>query len=111
MTRYAAFRLRAGRSAGAPALPALVAFGVRQVRLPVRGVPGGKRPVVHDQHVFGVVLLGGLGEIETAGYDRSPVDDYNLVVGYRVPGVYPSGDAHIDQKVGFAVVLRPLAPV
>ena len=49
-----------------------------------------------DQQVFRVALLGGLREVEAAGYDRRFVDQDDLVMGDSVLVV----DEDLDARVG-----------
>ena len=66
--------------------------------LPVSGVLPGERNIMNGQEVFGVLLLGGLGEIEAPRKDRVAVDDHYLVVGDGVAGVDPNGNASVSQE-------------
>jgi hypothetical protein len=52
------------------------------MRLPVLGVLRGQCRIPEDQQVFGVLLLGGLGEIETPRDGDFVVDDHHLIRGY-----------------------------
>ena len=64
-----------------------------------------------DEEVLGVLLLGGLREVERTGDDDRPVDDDDLVVGDGVLGVDIGGDAGVREKGRRRVLLRPLALV
>ena len=55
--------------------------------------------------VLGIVLLGGLGEIEGPRYHGLPVDDHYLVMGNGVGCINLCGDPRIYQEIGGRVFL------
>ena len=59
---------------------------------------------LNDQHVFRVVLLGRLREVEAPGDDRRFVDQDDLVVGDSVLVVDEDRDARVGDERGRGVV-------
>jgi hypothetical protein len=67
---------------------------------PVLGVLRRQRLVPNDQHILSVLLLGGLGEIETPRDDGFPIDNHHLIMRNGVRGINLREHALVGQEVG-----------
>jgi hypothetical protein len=79
------------------------------VRLPVLYVLRRQCLIPDDQQVLGVLLLGGLGEVETSRDDEFTVDDDHLVMRNRMLGVDHRQHALVREEVSGGILLRALA--
>ena len=84
---------------------------MRPMRVPVLRVLCGQCFVADDQHVFRVLFLRRLREIERPRDDNLAVDDHHLVMGDGVGGVDLCRYPLVGEEVGGGVFLRALALV
>ena len=75
--------------------------------LDVSNIPFHQRSIsLYHQQVLGVLLLGGLGEIERPGDQRLRVDDHDLVVGDGMLVVDVGRNTSVRDEVSGCVLLR-----
>ena len=70
------------------------------MRLPVLRVLCRQSGIPNDQEVLGILLLGGLREVEASREDGFAVDDHHLVVRDRMLGVDYRRHPLIRQEIG-----------
>ena len=78
------------------------------VDMPVLRILTSQHRMLNHQHVLGIMLLSGPGEVEAARNHRITIDDHDLVVGDSVLGVDQGADACMGDEVGLAIFLGPL---
>ena len=64
-----------------------------------------------DKQVFGVFMLGLVGEIEAARDQGAPVDNHDFIVGDGVMGINERGQAVFQKNVQIGVALHLIALV
>ena len=76
---------------------------------PVSDVLCGESGVADDEKVFGVIFLGGFGEVEGAGQNDCGIDDHDFVVSDGVFGVDEGGHAGMEEEIGGGIFFGALA--
>lgn len=80
-------------------------FGYFLSLLPIFEVGCCEGVVTDGEHIFGVVVLGGFGKVEGAGFDGIVIDDDDFVVSDTEFVIVPGWDMVFNEVVGVGEVL------